>query len=45
MAALLLTVACATPVRHLNHDGRLTTHPVAAGARQTPDGVLVYDVT
>lgn len=30
-------------VRHLAHDGRLTVHPPAAGARVSPDG-LVYDV-
>lgn len=29
-------------VRHLMHDGRLTEHPPAAGARVTPHG-LVYD--
>lgn len=45
LIADFVTIVHATPVRHLNHDGRLTTHPVAAGARQTPDGVLVYDVT
>jgi len=32
-------------VFHLGHDGRLTEHPVAAGARLTVDGLLVYDVT
>jgi uncharacterized protein (DUF488 family) len=30
-------------VRHLQHDGRLTDHTVAAGARLRPDGLLVYD--
>lgn len=30
------------PVRHLGHDGRLTEHVPAAGARVTPEG-LVYD--
>ena len=30
-------------VLHLAHSGRLTAHPVAAGARMTPDG-LRYDV-
>jgi uncharacterized protein (DUF488 family) len=30
-------------VRHLMHDGRRTPHPVAAGARLTEDGWLVYD--
>ena len=32
-------------VRHLQHDGRLTAHPVAAGARLRDDGLLVYDRT
>lgn len=32
-------------VRHLSHDGRLSAHPVAAGARHTADGLLVYDLT
>ena len=31
-----------TDVGHLGHDGRLTPHPPAAGARVTPAG-LVYD--
>ncbi len=31
-----------TPVLHLAHDGRLTPHPPAAGARVTPQG-LRYD--
>jgi uncharacterized protein (DUF488 family) len=39
------TLARDTKVRHLNHDGRLTEHPVAAGARLSPDGLLVYDKT
>lgn len=45
LIADFLTLARATPVRHLDHDGRTTRHPVAAGARRTPDGVLVYDRT
>ena len=45
LIADFVTLARATPVCHLNHDGRLTTHPVAAGARRTPDGVLVYDLS
>ena len=45
LIADFVTLARATPVCHLNHDGRLTGHPVAAGARRTPDGVLVYDLT
>jgi len=32
-------------VCHLHHDGRLTGHVVAAGARLTDDRVLVYDQT
>ncbi|MCH6161025.1 DUF488 domain-containing protein [Streptomyces marispadix] len=32
-----------TPVLHLAHDGRLTEHPVAPGARLGDDGLLVYD--
>lgn len=39
------TLARGTSVYHLNHDGRLTDHPVAAGARLSADGVLVYDQT
>jgi uncharacterized protein (DUF488 family) len=31
------------PVFHLTHDGRLTIHRVAAGARRSTDGLLVYD--
>jgi uncharacterized protein (DUF488 family) len=45
LIADFVTLARATPVRHLNHDGRLIEHPAAAGARRTPDGVLVYDLT
>ncbi|HET9859497.1 MAG TPA: DUF488 domain-containing protein [Nocardioidaceae bacterium] len=30
-------------VRHLMHDGRLTPHPPAAGARRRDDGLLVWD--
>lgn len=30
-------------VRHLMHDGRLTPHPVAAGARMRDDGHVVWD--
>ncbi|HEX2317513.1 MAG TPA: DUF488 domain-containing protein [Streptosporangiaceae bacterium] len=44
LIADFVTLARATPVCHLNHDGRLTRHRVAAGARRTPDGVLVYDL-
>jgi uncharacterized protein (DUF488 family) len=45
LIADFVTLARATPVCHLNHDGRLTRHPVAAGARRTPDGVLIYDLS
>ena len=31
-------------VRHLHHDGRLTGHVAAAGARLSVDGLLVYDL-
>ena len=33
------------PVRHLMHDGRLTAHVPAAGARVAPEGLVVWDVT
>ncbi len=36
-------VACGVPVLHLTHDGRLTPHVPAAGARRRDDGLLVYD--
>ncbi|WP_314174966.1 DUF488 domain-containing protein [Streptomyces winkii] len=36
-------LARGTPVLHLAHDGRLTRHPAAAGARLRDDGLLVYD--
>ena len=39
------TLARDIAVLHLNHDGRLTKHPLAAGARLTADGLLVYDLT
>ncbi|MER7892168.1 DUF488 domain-containing protein [Micromonospora sp. NPDC094482] len=32
------------PVCHLDHRGKLIAHTVAAGARLTPDRVLVYDL-
>jgi uncharacterized protein (DUF488 family) len=38
------TLARDIPVFHLNHDGRLTEHPVAAGARLTAERLLVYDL-
>ena len=31
------------PVLHLAHDGRLTGHPPASGARLQENGLLVYD--
>jgi uncharacterized protein (DUF488 family) len=45
LIADFVALARATPVWHLNHDGRLAEHPAAAGARLTPDGLLVYDLT
>ncbi|WP_079132349.1 MULTISPECIES: DUF488 family protein [Streptomyces] len=36
-------LARSTPVLHLAHDGRLTEHPPAPGARLRDDGLLVYD--
>lgn len=36
-------LARGTPVLHLAHDGRLTEHPAAPGARLREDGLLVYD--
>jgi uncharacterized protein (DUF488 family) len=44
LIADFVAVAREAPVRHLNHDGRLTEHPVAAGARLSADGVLFYDL-
>jgi uncharacterized protein (DUF488 family) len=38
-------LARGTRVCHLNHDGGLTDHPVAAGARLSADGLLYYDLT
>jgi len=38
------TLARGIAMFHLNHDGRLTEHPVAAGARLSPEGVLIYDL-
>lgn len=43
LIADFVTLARATPVRHLDHDGRITPHSVAAGARLTPDRLLIYD--
>lgn len=31
-------------VTHVMHDGRLTPHPVSAGARRREDGMVVWDV-
>jgi uncharacterized protein (DUF488 family) len=39
------TLARGTQVHHLHHTGRITDHPVAAGARLSGDGVLFYDLT
>jgi uncharacterized protein (DUF488 family) len=38
-------LARGTQVCHLNHDGVLSDHPVAAGARLAADGLLYYDLT
>ncbi len=45
LIADFVTLVRATPVHHLNHDGRLTEHPVAAGARRAAGEVLVYDLS
>ncbi|GIF72172.1 DUF488 domain-containing protein [Asanoa siamensis] len=37
-------LARGSDVAHIQHDGRTTDHVVAAGARLTADGLLVYDV-
>jgi uncharacterized protein (DUF488 family) len=42
LVADVLVLLHGRDVRHLGHDGRLTAHVPAAGARTTPDG-LVYD--
>jgi uncharacterized protein (DUF488 family) len=39
------TTVCGVAVRHLAHNGRLTDHVFAAGARLAPDGALIYDLT
>ncbi len=44
LIADFLTLARRMDVRHLGHDGRLTDHQPAAGARLSSEGVLVYDV-
>jgi uncharacterized protein (DUF488 family) len=44
LIADFVAVVGETPVCHLNHDGRLTEHPVAAGARLSAGGVLFYDL-
>ncbi len=44
LIADFVTLARAVPTYHISHDGRLTVHPVAAGARQYPNGLLVYDL-
>lgn len=43
LIADFVTLARDTPVCHLDHRGQLREHPVAAGARLAPGGVLVYD--
>ena len=43
LIADFVTLARQTAVQHLNHDGRLSDHPVAPGARLSEGGLLVYD--
>jgi uncharacterized protein (DUF488 family) len=43
LIADFVTLARGITVLHLDHGGRLTEHPVAAGARVSADGLLVYD--
>jgi uncharacterized protein (DUF488 family) len=45
LIADFVVVARSAEVRHLHHDGRLTAHIVAAGARLRADGLLIYDGT
>ncbi len=44
LIADFVTLARRTGVSHLGHNGRLTDHEPAAGARLYPGGGLVYDV-
>jgi uncharacterized protein (DUF488 family) len=44
LIADFVSVARGARVCHLSHDGRLAEHPVAAGARLSADGLLVYDL-
>ncbi|WP_225753606.1 DUF488 family protein [Actinotalea sp. Marseille-Q4924] len=44
LVADVATLLHGVDVQHLGHDGRLSAHPPAAGARVTADG-LVYDRT
>jgi uncharacterized protein (DUF488 family) len=43
LIADVAALAHATEVRHLMHDGRLTEHPPAEGARLRDDGLVVWD--
>jgi uncharacterized protein (DUF488 family) len=43
LVADVAVVAHGVPTRHLMHDGRLTEHAPAAGARLRPDGLVVWD--
>jgi uncharacterized protein (DUF488 family) len=45
LIADFVIIARGIAVYHLDHGGRLTEHPVAAGARLSDDGLLVYDMT
>jgi uncharacterized protein (DUF488 family) len=39
----VVTLTTGTDVVHLGHDGKLTPHPVAEGARVTGEGQVVWD--
>jgi uncharacterized protein (DUF488 family) len=43
LIADVVSLAHGTTVRHLMHDGRLTDHRPAEGARLRPDGLVVWD--
>lgn len=45
LIADLATLAHGVSVRHLSHTGRLTDHPVAAGARLSSPGTIIYDLS
>jgi uncharacterized protein (DUF488 family) len=45
LIADVVTAELGLQVRHLMHDGRLTSHPVSEGARLGEDGRLVWDAS